>query len=400
MSPAAAAAVAPVKKSANEQHWETMASLVRTAKTKEGALAAVEKYCDEMEEEKRFARNTLISHMTEATKILKRDNHPLQEYCKYTEMTNNRNDDRDVRATTASLSPDARLQLDLDVDIYPRSLRILQANKDGRTHVDGFKLHQKHVAIAVIAMTGRRRGEVVDGREGAPVWDFTSEREDMVTLSFLKKQRDPHPHTFPVLCDRALVEHGVKTVQAFYLEKLQRKTGSGDNLTFIGSQVNPALTSLFPEVAAAWATFCPKIDGEKGFTQHALRAFYGAKLWSIHGTDGGIYLAHLKEWLGHLDLATSAIYDKVRHVSGVKLTAGAAVAEPEPETEGELIDLMLTRVTNSELLSKGRKRKLQGSLASMIVDIGKEEQKAEKAAAAAAKKAAVEAKAAAKKQKA
>jgi hypothetical protein len=32
------------------------------------------------------------------------------------------------------------------------------------------------------AMTGRRRGEVVDGRESAPVWDYTSEQEDTVSL--------------------------------------------------------------------------------------------------------------------------------------------------------------------------------------------------------------------------
>jgi hypothetical protein len=123
----------------------------------------------------------------------------------------------------------------------------------------------------------------------------------------------------------------------------------------------------------------------------------------MHGTPGGNYLAHLKEWLGHLSLDTSAIYEKVRHVSRVKLTAGAVVAEPEPDTEGELIDLMLTRVTNSDLLSKGRKRKILKVLVGVNTEIGNEEEQAAKAAKKAAavvdKQAAVEAKAAAKKQK-
>jgi Telomere resolvase len=393
---AAAAATKPQKKRSVPKavSVEYFASLVRSAATEEEADSVVQAYCDKVIKQGLWEATYVRSLMTLANTKLKEEGHPW--VCKHPVLHTSVNAEYAAKKAAERMSPGANFLIDLNEEILPKAVRTLEANMDGE------ELLQEDVIVSIAAVTGRRIGEVLDPRDGAPQWQFSSVQDDMVTLSFLEKQGAARrPHTSPVLCDRKLVEHGINTVRAHFREEVEQQMGTEDELNSVRKRVNEAFQRMFPKVEAAWLEFSPAQKGERGFTVHCLRAFYGAKLWSIYGTEDGNYLAHLKGWLGHRHERTSAIYEKVRHVSGCKLTTGAAAAaEPEPETEGELIDLMLTRVTNSELLSKGRKRKLRDSLASMIIDIGKEEQKAENAAAAAAKKAAVEAKAAAKKQKA
>jgi hypothetical protein len=324
-------------------HAETVAALVRAADTKEEALAAVKQYCDACIEAGTFQDTYVRKHLTAGGKILAAEGHPLHDCCRCPELQFAINAKARAKKTAARQSSDAAmLQIDLNVELYPQCLRILQANKDGATHVGNLKLSHSMVAVAFIAMTGRRKGEVVDGREGAPEWDWSSEKDE-ATLSYLLKQGDaPTPHTFPLLCDRELLQHALTTVRGHYLHSL--KPGREDDLSNAGEQLNRAVRKLFPAVAHAWLQIFPKEStGDRGFTAHCLRAFYCAKLWSVGDHGSSIYLPQVQQWLGHKSEETSECYEKVRHVKGHVLpqsgTATVAAAAPEPETKGEFIDV-------------------------------------------------------------
>jgi hypothetical protein len=343
------------------------AYLLTSADTEELGHKAVQAYGQEAIDEGRWDGSYVRSLLTRVNNKLKDDGHPWR--CKHPELHTSKNAEYAAKKAAERLSPGANFMIDLDEEIYPEAVRILEANMVGE------EVEQEDVTVSIAALTGRRIGEILDPRDGAPQWTI-SDQEDKMTLSYLEKQgASPRPHTFPVLCDRKLVEHGITTVRAHFREEVEKQDGAEDELGSVRKKVNEALKRMFPEVEAAWLEFSPVQKGGRGFTVHCLRAFYGAKLWSIHDTPGGNYLAHLRKWLGHLYESTSKIYEKVRHESGVKLIS-AVVAEPEPATETEFIDFILTLVTNCGLLDKDRKRKIQKVLSDANDRVGVEVKKA------------------------
>jgi hypothetical protein len=275
------------------------------------------------------------------------------------------------------------LQIDLEVEMYPLCLEILKLHKAKASHVGKMCLTLPMVAVAFLFMTGRRLGGVVDDREGAPVWEFSdddAEYSTTATMSFLLKQGEQKTsHTFPVLCDIELLDCALTDIRDYCRPLIKTAPRPGeDALKKAGDQLNAAVRKLFPAVDEAWDSFFQPREREKGFTVHALRAFYGAKLWSMYGKPGGIYLPQLKIWLGHSVEDSTKYYEKVVHVKGHVLDSVAAAA-PEPETDTELVDFLLTRATNFNWKNLDCKRKIQKALSDANDQIGE-------AATAAAKK--------------
>lgn len=389
-------AAAPARPlNAKQQAIEALAGMVRSADTEEAALAAVEKHC-KARMEAGTTDAALRTYLTAANKKLEAEGDKLAGHCRYPALQTTLNNAQKAKRDASRESTDgALLQIDLDVEIFPTCLEVLQLNKAKASHLGSKRLTQPMVGVAVLGMTGRRRGGVVDGRARAPVWDF-SDDDQTATMSFLLKQGQQAPHTFPVLCDPELLEYALTTVRAYFKDKIKTDVAPGeDALKNIGDQLNRAAKQLFPAVAKAWVNFFKPREGEKGFTVHALRSFYGAKLWSIRNTSGGIYLAQLKIWLGHFSEDSSKYYEKVMHVKGHVLDSAESEAfrrrsastaaeseafrrsSAEPVTEEAFISSMLARVSGSQqLLKPDRKRKLRSCLTGMIAEIGEEEEKA------------------------
>jgi hypothetical protein len=235
-APAAAAAAKPQKKRSvpKTQTIAYIASLVSSAATEEEAHAAVQAYGDKVIEEGLWLPNYVRSLMTKANAKLKEDGHPWE--CKHPILHTSVNAEYAAKKAAERMSPDANFLIDLNEEIFPKAVRTLEANMAGETRVDGEELLQEDVTVSIAAVTGRRIGEVFDPRDGAPQWEFSSEQEDMMTLSFLEKQgAAPRPHTFPVLCDRKLVEHGINTVRAHFREEVEQQMGTEDELNSAAS---------------------------------------------------------------------------------------------------------------------------------------------------------------------
>jgi hypothetical protein len=391
---------APAKApSPTQRSIDTLVALVKGADTQEAALDAVKAHCDAKLKAREFKVNGIRKQMTLANMKLMEDGDKLAGHCRYPALQYEGNNAQDAKRAAVRESTDgALLQIDLDVELYPLCLEILKLHKAKASHVGKMCLTLPMVAVAFLFMTGRRLGGVVDDREGAPVWEFSNDDDEYsatATMSFLLKQGEQKTsHTFPVLCDIELLDCALTDIRDYCRPLIKSDAAPGvDALKRIGGQLNTAVKKLFPAVDEAWDNFFEPREREKKFTVHALRAFYGAKLWSIYGKPGGIYLAQLKIWLGHSVEDSSKYYEKVVHVKGHVLDSVAAAA---PVTEEALINNMLTSLNDPQQpMKEDRKRKLRTCLAGMIVEIGKEE---EKAARAAAKESAAVARAA-KKQK-
>jgi hypothetical protein len=206
------------------------------------------------------------------------------------------------------------------VDVEPMHLKhldILVANFYGTNELaDGTPLTPEMVAVASQYALLERLCEVIDGTAGRPTYEYMG--NNTVRASHLAKQRDPTPHTYPILFPWALVQKGLATTRAAFQDEISEQ--EMNSLTGIGGRMNRCIKSLHAQYVPGWSSHF-----DRGLTNHKLRAMACAWLYA-KASPGTKYLGFIQRVLGHASTNASLYYELVEHKKGTPFMTALATA--------------------------------------------------------------------------
>lgn len=309
-----------------ERHHEALASVVRPFKAgqEQECLDAVRAHCDGLQ----MADNGISTLLTNARKLLQAEDHPLEGSCRYPELTMRKNAVAAMKQAEKRLrEPGYLYDIDIVKEFGEVGLAALRCFITDRAKLNSRVVDAGVATLFVALATGRRVGEIIDGRQGRPQYTWSEDGKD-ATLTYLLKQKPEHraAHTFPLaLFPSDLLQACLIKIRAHYLPTIIRREESGvpaDRILHdIDMQINARLRAWFPLVTVSWNQYWDKQPGQNGFTVHCLRAFYCAHLYRLKKDEGlePCYLKMIQTWLGHYSEDTSMNYEKVEDVVGAKL---------------------------------------------------------------------------------
>jgi hypothetical protein len=242
-------------------------------------------------------------------------------------------------------------QLKWVVDVEPMHLKhldILVANFfESETLADSTPLTVEMVAVATQYALLGRMCEVVDGTAGRPTYEYVG--DGMVRASHLAKQRNPAPHTYPILFQWPLAQRGLAAVRETFEDEIAEQ--QLDSLSGIGGRMNKCMKVLHAQYLPGW-----NAHFDKGLTNHKLRAMACAWLYA-KAPPGTKFVGFIQRVLGHTSTNASLCYELVQHQKGQPFLA----AEVEEDVAAVPSGADLALIGEIEAVLHSRKHKAADS---------------------------------------